>query len=45
MKLQLKERYLDTLSELGRDENTIILPKDITNYDALIEGLSLKDLD
>lgn len=45
MKLQLSEKYLDTLSGLGRDENNVILPKDISNYEALMEGLSLKDLD
>lgn len=41
MQLQLAEKYLDVLEGLGRDENEIILPKDITNYDALMEGLSL----
>ena len=41
MQLQLAEKYLGVLEGLGRDENDIILPKDITNYDALMEGLSL----
>ncbi|MBD3615241.1 MAG: paraslipin [Gracilimonas sp.] len=45
MKLQLSEKYLSVLSGLGRDENSVILPKDISNYDALMEGLSLNDLD
>jgi len=45
MKLQLKQKYLKVLDGLGKDENQIILPKDITNYDALIEGLSLEQLD
>ncbi|MFP8488933.1 SPFH domain-containing protein [Gracilimonas sp. Q87] len=45
MKLQLSEKYLDVLSGLGRTENSVILPKDISNYEALMEGLSLKDLD
>ncbi|MEX2477840.1 MAG: stomatin-like protein [Gracilimonas sp.] len=45
MKLQLSEQYIEVLSGLGRDENSVILPKDISNYDALMEGLSLKDLD
>jgi len=45
MKLQLKQKYLDVLDGLGKDENQIILPKDLTNYDALIEGLSLEELD
>ena len=45
MKLKLSEKYLDVLSGLGRNENSVILPKDISNYEALMEGLSLKDLD
>lgn len=45
MKLQLSEKYLEVLSGLGRDENSVILPKDISNYEALMEGLSLKDLE
>lgn len=45
MKLQLKQKYLSVLEGLGKDENQIILPKDITNYDSLIEGLSLEQLD
>jgi len=44
MQLQLKEKYLSVLSGLGRDENQIILPKDLSNYDALMEGLSLDGL-
>ncbi|MEX0648104.1 MAG: stomatin-like protein, partial [Balneolaceae bacterium] len=44
MQLQLKEKYLDVLSGIGRSENQIILPKDLSNYDALMEGLSLGDL-
>ncbi|MDZ7755604.1 stomatin-like protein [Rhodohalobacter sp.] len=45
MKLQLKQKYLKVLDGLAKDENQIILPKDITNYDTLIEGLSLEQLD
>lgn len=45
MQLQLKERYLDVLGGLARDENQIILPKDLSNYDALMEGLSLDSLE
>jgi regulator of protease activity HflC (stomatin/prohibitin superfamily) len=44
MKLKLSEKYLDVLSGLGRGENSVILPKDISNYDALMEGLSLGDI-
>ncbi len=41
MKLQLKEKYLSVMEGLGRKDNQIILPKDITNYDALLSGLSI----
>ncbi|MGF1671763.1 MAG: SPFH domain-containing protein [Balneolaceae bacterium] len=41
MNLQLKEKYLNVMEGLGRKDNQIILPKDITNYDALMEGLTL----
>ncbi len=44
MQLQLKEKYLRVLEGLGKDENKIILPKDISNYNALMEGLALDDL-
>lgn len=44
MQLQLSEKYLDVLSGLGRDENSVILPKDISNYDAIMDGLSLGEL-
>jgi regulator of protease activity HflC (stomatin/prohibitin superfamily) len=45
MQLRLAEKYLGTLKGLGRLENDIILPKDITSYDAVMEGLSLKDFE
>jgi len=41
MKLQLKEKYLNAMDGLGRADNQIILPKDITNYDSLLDGLSI----
>lgn len=44
MQLQLAEKYLEVLEGIGRGENSIILPKDISNYDALMEGLSLNKL-
>lgn len=44
MQLQLAEKYLGVLEGLGRNENNIILPKDLSNYDALMEGLSLSTL-
>ncbi len=44
MQLQLSEKYIGHLSGLARKENDIILPKDISSYDALLEGLSIHDL-
>lgn len=44
MQLQLKEKYLSVLSNLGRKDNQIILPKDLSDYNSLIEGLSLDEL-
>lgn len=44
MQLQLAEKYLSVLEGLGQEKNSIILPKDISNYDALMEGLSLDKL-
>ncbi|MFN1833619.1 SPFH domain-containing protein [Balneola sp. MJW-20] len=44
MQLQLAEKYLNVLSGLGRAENNIILPKDLTDYDKLLEGLSLNEI-
>ena len=41
MQLQLAEKYMTVLEGLGKDENQIILPKDITDYDSLMEGLAL----
>jgi regulator of protease activity HflC (stomatin/prohibitin superfamily) len=45
MQLKLREKYLNVLDGLGREENKIILPKDLSNYSALMEGLSLDDFD
>lgn len=44
MQLQLAEKYLGVLEGIGQEKNSIILPKDISNYDALMEGLSLDKL-
>lgn len=44
MQLQLAEKYLGVLEGLGQEKNSIILPKDLSNYDALMEGLSLDNL-
>ncbi|TVQ67224.1 MAG: paraslipin [Balneolaceae bacterium] len=44
MQLQLQEKYIGILSGLGRNENQIILPKDLSSYDNLMEGLSISEL-
>lgn len=41
MQLRLAEKYIDQLSRLARKENDIIIPTDITDYDAIMKGLSL----
>lgn len=41
MDLQLKQRYLTVMEGLGKEENQIILPKDLTDYDSLMKGLAL----
>lgn len=41
MDLQLKQKYLSVMEGLAKDENQIILPKDITDYDSLMKGLAL----
>lgn len=44
MQLRLAEKYLGTLKGLGRKENNIIIPKDISNYEAVMDGLDLSAL-
>ncbi len=44
MQLRLAEKYLGKLKGLGRDENQIIIPQDITNYEEVMKGLSLNEL-
>lgn len=41
MQMQLSEKYISELSKLADDKNDIIIPTDITNYDAVMRGLSL----
>lgn len=41
MQMRLAERYIDQLSKLANEKNDVIIPKDITNYDAIMKGLSL----
>jgi regulator of protease activity HflC (stomatin/prohibitin superfamily) len=44
MQMQLAEKYIRQLSKLADNKNDVILPKDITNYDAIMQGLSLDKL-
>ncbi len=44
MQLRLAEKYLGKLKGLGRDENQIIIPQDISNYEEVMKGLSLNEL-
>lgn len=41
MQMRLAEKYIDQLARLADKENDIIIPTDITNYDAIMRGLSL----
>lgn len=41
MQMRLAERYIEQLSKLADKKNDVIIPTDITNYDAIIDGLSL----
>lgn len=41
MQMRLAERYISQLSKLAHEKNEVIIPKDITNYDAIMKGLSL----
>lgn len=41
MQMRLAEQYINQLSKLASDKNDVIIPKDITNYDDIIKGLSL----
>ena len=45
MKLKLQEKYLDVLSGLGKGENQVILPKDLSDFNEVVDGLSLHELD
>ncbi|MEQ9310275.1 MAG: stomatin-like protein [Balneolaceae bacterium] len=44
MQLRLAEKYLGKLKGLGREENQIIIPQDISNFDAVMKGLDLEEL-
>jgi len=41
MQMRLAEQYINQLSKLASDKNDVIIPKDITDYDDIIKGLSL----
>ncbi|NGP87844.1 SPFH domain-containing protein [Fodinibius halophilus] len=41
MQMRLAEKYISQLSKLASDKNDVIIPKDVTNYDAIMHGLSL----
>jgi len=43
VKLRLAEQYLKTISKLGREENEVLLPADLTRYESVIDGLSLDE--
>lgn len=43
VKLRLAEQYLDTVGKLGKQGNEVLLPADLTRYDAVIGGLALDD--
>ena len=41
VKLRLAEQYLTTIAKLGKEENEVLLPADLTKYESVIDGLSL----
>lgn len=41
MQMRLAQKYLDELGKLAQDQNDVIIPTNITNYDLIMEGLSL----
>jgi len=41
MQMRLAERYIRQLNKLASNKNDVIIPKDVTNYDAIMSGLSL----
>lgn len=43
VKLRLAEQYLETIAKLGREENEVLLPADLTKYESVIDGLSLDE--
>jgi regulator of protease activity HflC (stomatin/prohibitin superfamily) len=43
VKLRLAEQYLQTIAKLGKEENEVLLPADLTRYESVIDGLSLDE--
>jgi regulator of protease activity HflC (stomatin/prohibitin superfamily) len=43
VKLRLAEQYLDTIAKLGKENNEVLLPADLTRYDSVLDGLALDD--
>jgi len=43
VKLRLAEQYLQTIAKLGKRENEVLLPADLTRYESVIDGLSLDE--
>lgn len=43
VKLRLAEQYLETIAKLGKEENEVLLPADLTKYESVISGLSLDE--
>lgn len=41
MQMRLAEKYIRQLSKLADEKNDVIIPKDITDYDHIMKGLSL----
>lgn len=41
MQMRLAKQYIRELSKLASNKNEVIIPKDVTNYDAIMSGLSL----
>jgi regulator of protease activity HflC (stomatin/prohibitin superfamily) len=41
VKLRLAEQYLKTIGKLGKKENEVLLPADLTQYESVIDGLAL----
>ena len=43
VKLRLAEQYLDTIAKLGKKENKVLLPADLTHYESVIDGIGLDE--